>query len=58
MMDWHHPRIVERLRCFGLSLFIYFSPQSDLPTINIVHFLGDLFEEAPRSAFAKAEREP
>jgi len=21
MIDWHHPRIYERLRCFGLSLF-------------------------------------
>ncbi len=21
MIDWHHPRIYERLRCFGLTLF-------------------------------------
>jgi hypothetical protein len=21
MIDWHHPRIYERLRCFGLCLF-------------------------------------
>lgn len=21
MIDWHHPRIYERLRCFGLALF-------------------------------------
>lgn len=21
MIDWHHPRIFERLRCFGLALF-------------------------------------
>jgi hypothetical protein len=21
VIDWHHPRIYERLRCFGLSLF-------------------------------------
>lgn len=21
MIDWHHPRIHERLRCFGLTLF-------------------------------------
>ena len=21
MIDWHHPRIFERLRCFGFSLF-------------------------------------
>lgn len=21
MIDWHHPRIYERLRCFGLKLF-------------------------------------
>jgi hypothetical protein len=21
MVDWHHPRIYERLRCFGLTLF-------------------------------------
>jgi hypothetical protein len=21
MIDWHHPRIYERLRCFGLFLF-------------------------------------
>lgn len=21
MIDWHHPRIHERLRCFGLCLF-------------------------------------
>jgi hypothetical protein len=21
MIDWHHPRIDERLRCFGLCLF-------------------------------------
>ena len=22
MIDWHHPRIYERFRCFGLCLFI------------------------------------
>ena len=21
MIDWHHPRVYERLRCFGLTLF-------------------------------------
>ena len=21
MIDWHHPRIYERFRCFGLCLF-------------------------------------
>jgi len=21
MIDWHHPRLFERLRCFGLALF-------------------------------------
>ena len=21
MIDWHHPRVFERLRCFGLALF-------------------------------------
>jgi hypothetical protein len=21
MIDWHHPRLYERLRCFGLTLF-------------------------------------
>ena len=37
MIDWHHPRIYERLRCFGLALFTLgiASHSSDAPVIAI-----------------------
>lgn len=37
MIDWHHPRIYERLRCFGLALFTLgiASHNVDSPAISL-----------------------
>jgi hypothetical protein len=37
MIDWHHPRIYERLRCFGLALFTLgiASHNIDSPAISL-----------------------
>jgi hypothetical protein len=37
MIDWHHPRVFERLRCFGLALFTLgiASHNCDAPVIAV-----------------------
>jgi hypothetical protein len=37
MIDWHHPRVYERLRCFGLALFTLgiASHNVDSPAISL-----------------------
>ena len=37
MIDWHHPRVFERLRCFGLALSALgiASHSSDAPVIAV-----------------------
>ena len=46
MIDWHHPRIYERLRCFGLTLFTLgvashneFNPPVAIATILVATLL-------------------
>jgi hypothetical protein len=37
MIDWHHPRVFERFRCFGLTLFTLgiASHNTDAPVIAV-----------------------
>ena len=37
MIDWHHPRVFERFRCFGLALFTLgiASHNTDAPVIAV-----------------------